>query len=298
MFIRPIPPRDFVIPNDALAQNLFDGTHTLEPNQSITLKICANSRRKLFDTVTVENTSTKNAATLTEFDRAVYDAVISEHCAGNEYFTLAKLYRDLGGSETHSLPPAMEAQIRACLNKLLNLRLKFDLSGSAKAKFDVSSVPREGWLLDLVRTPEKINFNGTTLRPLHFLGSALFDLAQMRRQILRVKAESFALPVRHTAAVIAALHYVIRRVREVSGSHEYRKIGGKNRRLVPTILFEELFRRCGFQSPSRWFERDIRSLATLILDTLKAEKSILAWEFGYSERKKITSIILQLPETL
>lgn len=296
MFIRPTPPRDFVIPNDALAQRLFDGTITLGPNQSITLKICANRRQKKFDTVTVKNTSTKNAATLTELDRAVFDAVITEHAVGNEYFTPAQLYRDLGGSATNSLPPAMENQIIASLNKLANLWLKFDLSGSAKAKFDVSSVPREGRLLAVAWTPEKINFNGTTMKTLRFVGSALSDLAQMRRQILRVKIEKFALPTKCTAATIAAAHYIIRRVHEVAGSHEYRRIGRKNRRLEPTITFEELYQRCGFHSHTRWFEHDIRELAALILDALIAEKSISAWNFGYSERKKITSISLQLCE--
>lgn len=297
MFIRPIQPRDFVIPNDALAQNLFDGTISLEPNQTITLKICANGKKKLFDTVTVENVG-ETAATLTEYDRAVFNAVITEHDAGNEYFTPARLYRDLGGSENHSLPPAMKMQIYASLDKLTNLRLKFDLSGSAKAKFDVASVPREGWLLDVVRAPEKINFNGSAMKPLLFAGSALFDLAQMRRQILRVKAENFELPTKHTVAVIAVTHYILRRVHEVTGSRNSIKVGKKNLPLVPVILLEELYRRCGFQSPTRWFECDVRELAALILDALKAEKTINAWEFGYSERKKITSIILHLPDTL
>lgn len=286
------PTRQFVIPNDALSQLLFNGKFSVDAGKTVEEKITVSGRKKIYDTAKITNTA-KYRITLNEFDRAVFDAVVSELTAGNEYFTPSVVYRNLGGSVTHSVSKHLKKKILESLEKLNFLRITLDLSESAKkTRYDVASVGSDGRAMLVV--PEKIIFNGAETTAMKICSSILLDVAAMRKQILHLKMENLKIPILHTERAIVIEHYISRRVAEISGSLSSANRGKNNQKLQPIILFDELFERCGFQNLSRCDKQRIREISAQILDDLVAKTRIFSWKFGFAEKGEIRSINLDL----
>lgn len=293
------PVTTFVMVNDSLTQKLFNGrlgVKSKEWRRGIKVVDCRKSEKRICSKLDIRNDASFDIA-LNEFDRAVFDAVISELAAGNGIFTEAMIYRNLGGSATNSLPAAMKKLINYSLVRITSLYLSLDMRETAKkTSYDLGKGTRSGSPLRISMGDTSIN--GAPVKALRIDDALLFDVANAKSHIIRLAMERIDLSVKLTPRVIAVKHYIIRRVAQILGSNDSANKGRKNKRLAAKITFANLEKCCGFYNLNRWQRQDVRKTVTLILDAFKEKNLVTDWQFEKSATGGIRAVKLDLPSSI
>ena len=293
------PVTTFVMVNDSLTQKLFNGrlgVKSKEWRRGIKVVDCRKGEKRICSKLDIRNDASFDIA-LNEFDRAVFDAVISELAAGNGIFTEAMIYRILGGNAKRPIPAAMKELIICSLLKISSLYLSLDMSETAKkTSYDLGKGTRAG-------TPLRIeigdtSINGAPVKALRIEGALLFDVANAKSHIIRLAMERIDLSIKLTPRVIAVKHYIIRRVAQILGSNDSANKGRKNKRLAAKITFANLEKCCGFYNLNRWQRQDVRKTVALILDAFKEKNLVTDWHFEKSATGEIRAVKLELPSSI
>ncbi len=294
----------FVIVNDAVRKAIFSGVKDLGANQQATLNVTISARKKITDRVIVENEMKEGAVTLTPFDSAVYDAAITEWLAGNQFTSVARIWRILGGSERHKPSAPLYKAILNSLFKMYRLEVNFEpAKETLKVYKTLSKEKYSGRILNFKYYKDKKKINGGSVSDVvEIKGSVLFDVASDKDQIKRVPAKFFNLKIKHTERTITLLHYLIRRAAEIVGTNRAADSGKKNRRLSNSIALETLLRDCGFADLNKSQRQNVRDKVKAILDGLKSAHFISNWLLDTADTEKgsskIRAIHLTFPSKL
>lgn len=133
-------PKQYVAPNHKLVNSLQKATRTLEDIIEVTLTVSANGAKKPVTATCVlsyEGTNVKISGRqpFTEFDRNVYNAVVSLFVAGNRYFTVDMVWRAMTGKTAQEqATPAQQGAITKSLDKMRFMRAQIDCSEEFKMR--------------------------------------------------------------------------------------------------------------------------------------------------------------------
>ena len=185
---------------------------------------------------------------LNEFDRAVLDVCISEQIAGNCYTTISAIFRALIGQvgNKHIAPSKNQKDaIIQTVKKLMTAAIfspdladNLNKLGYTKAKDDKTFELKAANILPAVLLEEttcRVNGNDVeNVLYFHAL-SPFFNIADAKNQIVRYPHELFNVPKQNnTPRIISLKSYVMRRIAEIK----------LHKQLVPTITFEDVFKKC------------------------------------------------------
>lgn len=278
----------FKISIDYLSRETFDTT--LEANESKTGKIVESRRKNITSDYVIANV-TANDVNLTEFDRAVLNAVIAEQAAGNEFTTPRRLFHLLGGG--HVLTNDMRKAILDSIERLASVRITVEMEKARNELgygADIGKSTLKGYLLPTESL--KTTINGQPVDSIHILSKGMiFGIADMKDQIITCDQNLLESPIRKSERGIALNHYLLRRTLEIKGSHEQRK--SKVTPLRNIITFDDLFKKCGFENASRRQKQQVKETVEKILDFFVEKNLIQSFKFETREKGKIHSIVIE-----
>lgn len=149
-----------------------------------------------------------------EFDRAVFGAVVSLIEAGNKYMTPATIYRlMIGAPEATKISPAQEERIRASLSKMRQIFMIIDYTEQAKMYPDldiqkcvINDYMLSGSVINVLAGGREVwAFEPHVIPP-------LYEYAKKLRQIISIRFELLKVGGDNTPSRIAARMYMLRRI--------------------------------------------------------------------------------------
>lgn len=227
-----------------------------------------------------------------EFDWAVFDAVISERIAGNEYTTTAIIARKLGAS--HTPTKAIRDAILDSLEKFAVIRIVADLDDIKKFyESPIGHFKFRGYIL--ASESLEMTANGQQADLIHFISKGvLFATSDMKNQILTCDQSLLEPPVRATPRSIAINHFFLRRILEMKGSANAAKSNKRIRPLHNIILFDSLYRACGLKSANLIQKQHAREIAEKILNFFVKKNFIKSYSLESGKAGKARAIILDV----
>lgn len=209
---------------------------------------------------------------LTEFDRAVLAACISEIAAGNKYVTINTIYRNLTGKvgEVKAEPSKTQHEaIMSSVKKMSALIVTIDydecieLLHGAKLKAEDLT----GYILpcEIIRG----TINGKKATVLKLLDkSPLYVLAAAKKQLLTYDARLLDVPKQqNTPMNIALKSYTMRRVQEIKA----------HKQLTPTIKFTTTFKDCKLTDADNKTKMRARKAMIEFFEHLKKKGEIISF---------------------
>lgn len=207
------------------------------------------------------------AEPLNEFDRAVLSVCTSEYLAGNQYTTVAIIFRALIGKVGCSdINPSknQRAAILHSISKLLATVIKCDTTQSFSIlHYDYVKIV-ESAILPCCKA--EVSINGQSPETIIYFDriSPLFDIADAKKQIIRYPASLLNVPNQNNTPMnIALKNYSLHRVAEI-----------KAHKMTPTITFEDLFQKCRIDQASYKTQKDARESVVELFEHLKDENFI------------------------
>ncbi len=175
---------------------------------------------------------------LDEYDRAVFDACISEYENGNSCITLAQIQRALSGKVGKSDAEIFKDQRAAILQSLGKLRhTDFNpdiLDAFEKLNYDDGTAEKivVAPVLATKQTCKTVNGQKTDL--FYILDeSPLLKIAKLKGQIIRYDVSLLDVPNQQNTPLIVTLkNYIMRRIMEI-----------KLHKMTPTLTFEDIFKK-------------------------------------------------------
>ncbi len=213
---------------------------------------------------------------LTEYDREVHNAIISQHIEENTHFTPQMIYQALTGNPEARLEEKQTEAIRQSLNKLMVCRITIDASEEAKARGQ-TKFKLEGPLISWNKLT--VELNGTSVECYRLLQiPLLYQYAHWKNQIARADIKLLNSPINKTEEVITLQGYLMRRIMAIKGKS----------RLNPSILYEAIYEHLQIKASSpgalRKKKSILRTKIKTILDYWVTQKFII----GYRETIKAT----------
>ena len=214
---------------------------------------------------------------LTEFDRAVLSACISEYKAGNLYTTVSIIFRaligDVGNQNARPRPNQYQAIVQS-LASLMGAIVNFkDLDSSVEQLGYVPSANlvniKQSAILPAVLLD--CNINGQFVEDVLYFDrqSPLLERAEIFNQIVRYPTELLDVPNQNNTPLIITLkNYVIRRIAEIK----------LHKNLQPTITFADVFKKCNLDKANRHKQFDARNAIIELFEHLKIQKFIKSYE--------------------
>ncbi len=135
-----VVPKQHVAPNHKLVNMLSRATKTPEDIVEITIGVSKKGAKKDITATCVlsyegDNVKISGRQPFTEFDRNVYNAVVSLFVAGNRYFTVDMVWRAMTGKTAHEqATPAQQGAITKSLDKMRFMRAQIDCSEEFKMR--------------------------------------------------------------------------------------------------------------------------------------------------------------------
>lgn len=227
------------------------------------------------------------------FDFAVLCAAISEYAAGNEVFTIRRLWRKIGGGAYH-LPCEMKQIISDSVEKLASTRFATDLTNvNQKHKYsDVDEIIIKKYLLPVNAIETRINgqVSDGVFRIIDT--PPLFEVAELKKQFISYDFSSLDVAhLRNTLPTIIMKIYLFYRVVSIVGSHKQHKkhFCGKDKdgklkfktanKLDGKILLDTLFDMCGLSNTTKRQHQQARETITKVLNHFQNKKLIKNWRF-------------------
>ena len=175
---------------------------------------------------------------LTQFDRAVLAACISEWVNDNEYTTPNIIYRHITGKDESNDDPTPEQRdaILKSIDKLMCTQITIDMTDVCeKLKYNNGKAfKRKATLLPSIYD-EGILINGQESTVIHILiEPPLLNIARLKEQILTYDEKLLNVPnQRNTLDVIAVKNYTLQRIQEI-----------KSHKMTAVITFDDILKKC------------------------------------------------------
>lgn len=237
------PSTECVEPNDAIIKALFG---TSGKKISITEKHKTKRKPAVVSNLNVQGTAVTDTP-LSEYDRAVFGVLVSEIDVGNRYTTVNIIHRALIGRPGQGLKgfyPEKD-QKNAIINSVSKLMVPVvDFSDVKDSLKKLKYTDKDG--NELILRKDNIlsasifdaKVNGQPVEGVIFFkeNSPLFDIANLKDQVIRYPHELLNVPNQNNIPLIISLKkYVMRRICEI-------KLHSKQ--LKPTITFDDVFSKC------------------------------------------------------
>ena len=282
------PSKNFKIAIDQLSRKVFGSK--FRNGETIQDTIVESRKKKIISNVTLINGTGKDIQ-LTEFDRAVFDVCLSAMIQNDDFISPRTIFHQLGGG--HVLTVKMRKAILDSIERLACVRVRIDMYDAIKKNI-VKPVDNDttftGYLLPTETLETTIN--GQRVTAIHFLSKGiLYFIADMKNQITTCPQDLLNPPVRATTRTISIRHFLLRRILEIKGSHDY---AVKNKRVYALrniITFQDLYEKCGIPLDDKSAKHDARDIATVILNFF-VEHNIIKKFYFQKDGKKIHSISL------
>lgn len=213
-----------------------------------------------------------------EFDRAVLGIFISEAAVGNTCITVNIIHRALIGKPGEVGIVPSKNQRDAIVKSIQKFRNRDTDFVQVFKNLEEMKYLNEG--------DNKITFYKTKLLPADIAegiingqimdgiivlneNSPLFDIANLKSQIVRYPHELLDVPnLNNTPRIIALKKYVMRRICEIK----------LHKQLVPTITFDDVFKKCRMENSPRNVKMDARNAITKLFEHLKENNFISDFE--------------------
>ena len=282
------PAKDFKIPIDCLTQTIFSTDFT--NGNIVETEIVESKKRGIKSKITIINNS---GAPLTEFDRAVLNAAITEIANGNTTFSANIIFHHLGGGR--NLPENMRRAILDSFDKLSLIRVTIEAEQACKKKIIDLDPAFKGTFKGYVLPTESLiaTINGQTIDAIHSLkkGVSFFN-SDLRDQIITCSQELLQAPIKATPRNIALNHYLLRRALSIKGSREKAVENKHVNPLSKSINIDELLKHCGVEY-NRDRQKRILTVTKKILQFLIEKNIIKNFTFETKKGGKFSSIILE-----
>lgn len=272
-------PDELVCPVDKVSEKAFNG-ETGKLNVRVSNKKSSNEIKTLLSIdFNNENIKFDGNASLTLYDREVYNAIISLYVDGkNEYITPQMIYQTMTGNKKTNLTPKNHqyAAINESIKKLMYVRMVIDASEEAKA-FGIDMFKYEGPAINA----EKItaSMNGTTTETLHILKEpTLYTYAARKNQIGRIDIGLLNSPVNKTEEIIVLQGYLYRRILTMKRSKKM------SNTIVYNTIYEQIGIPAGSDNATKKKKYKIREATKRILTFWKGKEQ--GFISGYSENKR------------
>ena len=276
--------------NDKLTKILFSNTSFR--NKTLGMDEKFHSRKKQEEKI-VTKFKVLGVNSLDELERAVFDICISEQLAGNCFTTISAIYRALIGQVGNQNVRPMKNQFGAivkAIEKLMAAEISFQNIGDnlkilgytkSNANFSLQSSNILPAVL-FKETSCRVNGKDTEFVLYFHCLSPIFEIANLKSQILRYPHELFNVPNQNnTPRVIAIKSYVMRRITEIKA----------HRQLEHTITFDDVFTKCRMENSPRNVKMDARNAIVKLFEHLKENNFISDFELvKNSQTQKIVSI--------
>lgn len=276
--------------NDKLTKILFSNTSFRNKTLGIDEKF--HSRKKQEEKL-VTKFKVLGVNSLDEFERAVFDICVSEQLAGNVFTTISAIYRALIGQVGNQNVRPMKNQFGAivkAIEKLMAAEISFlNLSDNLKTlnyvKGDKIFSLKSSNILPATLFQEtscRVNGKDTEFVLYFHCLSPIFEIANVKSQILRYPHELFNVPSQNnTPRVIAIKSYVMRRICEIKA----------HRQLEHTITFDDVFTKCRMENSPRKVKMDARNAIVKLFEHLKENIFITDFQLVKNpQTQKIVSV--------
>lgn len=229
---------------------------------------------------------------LNQFDKFIFCAAVSEYRAGNEIFSIRRIFQHLGGG--HFLTNEMREMISASVEKLACTRAEINMT-AINEKFhycDKAEVIFRNYLLPCKAVEVKIGGQITQGAYRILDDSPLFQVAELKKQFTTQPIALLDVPKLHNSELVLKLKFfLLERITAIIGSHKKHKahISGKKKdggfiykratKLQKIITFEDIFEQCELSDATKRQQQQARETITHILEHFKTEKLISEWHF-------------------
>lgn len=230
-----------------------------------------------FDDVEDKNVIYNRKRPFSEYDRAVYNTIVSIYEAGNQQFTLDQLTRIMYSVKNGtSASTKQKEEVASSLNKMIITRVLIDCSEQFGDYADLQPM-YEGYLLNA----DKITVLADNGRPVvtYVLNQKpiLYSYAQAINQVISVDMTLLDTKsiTRNTDDIIAIKSYLIKRIETIKN--------GKSK-LNNTILYDTIFKNCDIEidtSKTRTQANRVKTNIKKLLDEWQSKKM-----FSYYEENK------------
>lgn len=281
------PSEKILIPLDKVNQDVFN------PKYHDSLRgILEDKKSKIVTKVRIEFLK----GDFTPLDKLIFCAAISEQRAGNEIFTIRRLWQKIGGS--HTLTAEMKKKISDSVEKLICTRVEVNMSDINKKchYVDKAEVIFKDFLLPCKSIEVRVNGKVTDGAYKFWGVSPLMEVAELKKQFAECPIALLDVPRLHNSDLVLKIKfYLLERVTAIIGSHKKRKahITGKKQcggfdfkratKLQTTILLDTLFEQCGLSDAPRNRKAEYRKIIAKIMNHFKAEKLISDWHFEQAD---------------
>ena len=293
------PTKNLFLPIDKLSREIFDVT--IKKNKdTFTNELVEDKKLQIVTVYYFEPLK----GDLTQFDKAIFCAACSEFSAGNEIFTLQRLFHRIGGG--HHLTTKMKKLIFESVERLANTRFITDLT-QIESRLNKPDKEKNftfrNYLLPCKAIETHIN-GKLTDAAFQFLDEPpLMKIAQLKRQFITCDAKLLEIPTARTTEQTTAISsYLLERILSIIGSHQPHKkhfIGkgkdGKSlfkqaKQLPKTILIETVFKQCRITNATDKQKHDARQTIEKVMEHFKTCGVISEWH-SEKENAKICRLI-------
>ena len=240
-----------------------------------------------------------------QFDKLVFCAAVSEKNAGNEVFTIRRLWRTMGGG--HVLPAEMREKITESVKRLADSRIKIDMTpiNNVHHYTDEREVIFRNSILPCSPAVLKINGQVDENGYLFTGKSPLISVAELKKQITKKPIGLLAVPrLYNLTTALKIKFYLFERITATLGSlkphkkHFRGKKGGgfyfkQAQELNPTILLDALFNQCELSDADKWQKQDVRKTITQVMNHFKAAQFIDDWNFEKGSGGIIRAVVFE-----
>ena len=277
------PTNELTILLDKVFKNVFT------PTRDKKIRHVIEDKRKKIKTVVTFETFKGN---LNQLDKFVFCAAISEQRAGNNIFSIRRLWQKMGGS--HTLTAEMKKSIAASIEKLACTRVEINMTDiNDKIHYTKKKdVIFRNYLLPCKAV--EIGINGQLVEGAYQIldDSPLFEVAELKGQFTEQSLELLDVLKLHNSELVLKLKFfLLERTTAIIGSHKKHKahIVGKKKgggyiykratKLQKIITFEDIFDQCELSDATKRQKQQARETITKILEHFKDKNFISEWHF-------------------
>ena len=280
------PVNKILVPIDKLSKDVFRASEQATEREIVEIK---NKHSEIITTYDLEFLK----GNLNQFDRLIFCAACSEYRAGNEVFSIRRLWQKIGGG--CNLPAEMEKRISDSVKKLSCTLIKINMT-QINNKYhysDKSELIFENYLLPCKSTTLKIN--GKLVDKVFKIidEPPLLEVATLKKQFTYCSLTLLDVPrLKNTEQTLKIKSFLLEQVIQIIGSHKTRgkRFCGRGKDGKPIykkiteplpkiILLEKLFAQCDLSDATKRQKQQARETIAKILDHFKSEGKITAWHF-------------------